>query len=154
MTNGMQQNQYPMNPQMAQGQGQGLSQPPGAYQQQQQYPAQQQQQQVAVSGAQTETKKKKDSLPMVSFYPHIYLVSFIVFMIGIVVVFIGVMMIGDLMIDMGSDDAPDGEEFFEDMGSNIRMIAMGGLICAGGFILKGVAKFFDGQMDMRDRIKF
>jgi len=89
---------------------------------------------------------------MVSFYPHIYLVAFIIHMIGLVVIFIGVFLISEFMIDLGEEE--EDINFWEDLGGHVRLIAIGGLIYSGGTVTRGVAKFFDGQMDMRDRIKF
>jgi len=140
----MNQNQPPQYPQQ-QPQRQGYSMAPPMMQQQ--IPQQQ-----LGAAAQPPKMSKKEKLPMVSFYPHIYLVAFVIHMIAIVVIFIGVFFIGEWIIDLGEEDSdPD---LFEDLGGHIRLIAIGGLIYAGGTITRGVAKFYDGQMDMRDRIKF
>ena len=108
------------------------------------------QQQAAATPQPQEPEKEK--LPMVSFYPHVYLIAFVLHMIAIIVIFIGVFFIGEWIIDLGEEESdPD---LFEDLGGYLRLIAIGGLIYAGGTITRGVAKFYDGQMDMRDRIKF
>lgn len=86
---------------------------------------------------------------MVSFYPHIYLVAFI---IHVIVIFVGVFLIGEWFVDLGTDDSDPN--LLEDLGGHIRIIAIGGIIFAGGTMIRGIAKFYDGQMDMRDRIKF
>ena len=96
-------------------------------------------------------KPRKRSLPMVSFYPHIYLVAFIIHMIGLIIIFIGVFLIGGWFVDLGEEETDSN--LMEDMGSYIKTIAIGGMIYAGGTVTRGVAKFFDGQMGMRDRIK-
>lgn len=141
----MNQNQPPQYPQpQPQVPGYSIAPPPGM---QQQVPQPQQ-----GSAAQPPQKLKKDKLPMVSFYPHIYLVAFIIHMIAIIVIFIGVFFIGEWFIELGKEDSdPD---LLEDLGGHIRIIAIGGMIFAGGTITRGIAKFYDGQMDMRDRIKF
>jgi hypothetical protein len=141
----MNQNQPPQYPQQ-QPQMQGYSMAPPTMMQQQ-VP---QQQQGPIPGQ--SPKPAKEKLPMVSFYPHIYLVAFIIHMIAILVIFIGVFFIGNWFIDLGEDDS--NPDLMEDIGGHIRLIAVGGMIFAGGTITRGVAKFYDGQMDMRDRIKF
>jgi len=97
-------------------------------------------------------KAEKPKIPMVSFYPHIYLVAFIIHMIGLIVVFIGVFLIGQSCIDLGANEFDPG--WFEDLGNHIKLLAIGGIIYSGGTVTRGVAKFYDGQMSMRDRIKF
>ena len=87
-----------------------------------------------------------------SSYPHIYLVAFMIHMIGLIIIFIGVFLIGAWISDLADENFDIN--IYDDLGDSVKTLAIGGIIYSGGTITKGIAKYYDSQMNVRDRIRF
>ncbi len=89
---------------------------------------------------------------MASSYPHIYLVAFLIHMIGLIIIFIGVFLVGAWISDLAN--VTFGSSMYDDLGDSVKTLAFGGMIYSAGTITKGIAKYYDTRMNAGDRIRF
>ena len=81
-------------------------------------------------------------------YPMLDLVTFIIRMVGVLIVFVGVIGIGSWVSDLGNEDTwSDSKDIFEDLGGNIFIIGAGGIVIAVSYLMLGISKFAKGKYD-------
>ena len=81
-------------------------------------------------------------------YPTIDLTTFILRMVGVLIIFIGVIMIGFWISDLGDSSMyRDPKELYENLGNNVITIGIGGIILSTSYLIDGIAKFSKGKYE-------
>jgi hypothetical protein len=71
-------------------------------------------------------------------------------MVGVLILFIGVIGIGTWVGDLGDQSTwQDFPNIFKGLGDNILVIGAGGIIIAVSYLMLGIAKFAKGKYDTR-----
>jgi len=70
-------------------------------------------------------------------------------MIGVIIIFVGVMGIGFWISDLGSPGSiwNDPKEMYENLGNNVLLIGIGGIILAVSYLIQGVGDFLQGKYE-------
>lgn len=82
-------------------------------------------------------------------YPALSLVTFLIRMVGVLVIFIGVILIGTWISDLYNADSnwSNPDDMFEDLGTNVVIIGIGGIIMSVSYLIDGIARFAKGKFE-------
>ena len=67
-------------------------------------------------------------------------------MIGVIIIFVGVIGIGFWITDLGSPSS-NWNNTYENLGNNVLLIGIGGIILAVSYLIQGIGDFLQGKYE-------